>query len=171
MELRDDRVTIRPPTEADIPAVLDAVQSSQPELFPWLPWATPEYRADDARAWVTNGRDATAMPFSVLTPAGRLIGAVGLNHVSEFNRSANLGYWIRTDAAGNGYASAATKLLAAHILATTNLNRMEIVMSVENQASRRVAERTGAHYEGVMIKALFLHGRPHNGHLYSITRP
>ncbi|MEM7275550.1 MAG: GNAT family N-acetyltransferase [Actinomycetota bacterium] len=171
MELTDGRITLRPPVRADGPAVVASVLSCQPDLYPWLPWAVPDYSLDHVQPWIDGEIDPTAIPFVVLDPDGRHVGAIGLNAVDGENRRANLGYWIRTDAGGRGYASAATVLLAEHALTVLEIDRVEIIMSVENEPSRRVAERAGGHYEGVLRKRLLLHGRHHDAHSFSLVSP
>jgi RimJ/RimL family protein N-acetyltransferase len=104
----------------------------------------------------------------IIDPAGDIVGSAGLNAIDEANGRANLGYWLRTDRAGHGYATRATVLLANYGMATVGLHRVEIVMSVENEASRAVARRSGAAYEGVLRNRLLLHGRLHDAHSYSL---
>jgi RimJ/RimL family protein N-acetyltransferase len=62
-------------------------------------------------------------------------------------------------------------VLAGYGLGTLGLQRLEIVMSVENHASRRVAERVGADHEGILRCRLLLHGRSHDAHSFSLTAP
>jgi RimJ/RimL family protein N-acetyltransferase len=47
---------------------------------------------------------------------------------------------------------------------------VEIKAAVGNVPSHRVAEKAGAHYEGIQRAALFLHGRAHDAKLWSLTR-
>ena len=44
------------------------------------------------------------------------------------------------------------------------------MMAVENEASRRVAERAGATFEGTLRHRILLHGVYHDAHLYSLIR-
>jgi len=167
MELSDGVVTLRPPVDGDADEVAEAVRSSLPELAPFMPWAAEGYTTDDALAWIRREIDPGAHPFLVIDPQGEIVGSCGLNQFSELNKWANLGYWVRSAATGNGYATRTTRLLATHSLADLHLPRIEIIMSVENQASRRVAERAGAHYEGRLRSRLLLQGRHHDVHMFS----
>ena len=56
----------------------------------------------------------------------------------------NLGYWVRTSRRGEGIAVRATKLAARYAFENVGLIRVEVVMAVDNSASRRVAEKSGA---------------------------
>jgi len=81
---------------------------------------------------------------------GRFAGGCGINHINAQDRVANLGYWIRTSCTGQGIATSAVKLLVAWAFANTGLNRIEIVVAVDNHRSQRVAERVGAHQDAIL---------------------
>jgi ribosomal-protein-serine acetyltransferase len=168
MDLTDGAITLRVPVEAHLPEVSEAIRSSQSELAPFMPWAVGTYDPDDTREWIRRRGYPNEVGFLIIAPGGEVVGACGLNQFSELNRSANLGYWVRTSACGNGYATRATRLLARHGFDHYGLARIEINMSVENGASRRVAERVGARHEGVLRSRLLLNGRHHDAHLFSL---
>ena len=100
--------------------------------------------------------------------SGGIAGSCGLNHLDHENRRANLGYWVRTDRTGRGHAVAATRLVAGFGFDVAGMHRIEIVMSVRNLASRAVAERAGAHHEGVARGRLLLGGEFHDAHTFSL---
>jgi len=92
-----------------------------------------------------------------------------LNNINPENRKrVNLGYWVRTDRTGQGVAVAATRLLAKWGFGVLKLNRIEIVVAVDNARSLRVAEKAGAKKEGVLRNRLDLHGRPHDAVMFSL---
>jgi RimJ/RimL family protein N-acetyltransferase len=168
MELTDGDLTLRPPTPADAPAIVDGVQASLDALEPWMPWANRRYDETAALDWIHNRVDPSSVPFVLIDGSGQFAGSAGLNGIDDLNARANLGYWVRTGATGNGFATRATKLIAAYGIAKMKLHRIEIIMSVENEPSRRVAERAGATYEGVLRGRLLLQGRHHDAHSFAI---
>ena len=99
--MTDGTVTVRPPHPDDVDQIVEAVQASQAELYPWLPWATEDYGPDNARPWLEGELDRH--PMVIVGPDGHIIGGTGLNALDDTNGRANLGYWLRTDANGNGY--------------------------------------------------------------------
>ena len=101
---------------------------------------------------------------------GRFLGGCGLNRVDTMHRYANLGYWLRRTALRQGIATAAVRLLRDYAFARTILDRLEIIVAVQNTASQRVAERVGAVREGKLREALLLHGQRHDAVLYSLLR-
>lgn len=169
IELTDGRIVVRTPIEDDAPRVAAAVQASLAQLSPWMPWATDAYDDSMALAWIRDELEqAPTVPLVIVDEAGTIVGSTGLNRFDDLNKRANLGYWIRTDAAGTGLATAATRLVARHGIDTLGLQRIEIMMSVENEASRRVAEKAGAVYEGVLRNRLRLQDRQHDVHCFAV---
>jgi ribosomal-protein-serine acetyltransferase len=169
--LTNGTIVLRPPMQGDADAIASAVQASLRDLSRWLPWATPTYNPSDALDWISNRFDATAHSFLILDAAGNVVGTCGLNQIERASLRANLGYWLHSDFTGRGYATMATKLVANHGLSDLGLQRLEIVMSVENEPSRKVAERSGAWHEGIQKKRLQVEGVTHDAHMFSITEP
>lgn len=168
MEIAADGTALRHPADADAGAVAAAVAASIDQLVPWMPWASADYGEADALAWI-RGQLGDAHRFVMVAPGGDLIGTCGLNEIDEQNRSANLGYWVRSDRVGRGLATAATRSLASFGLGDAGFHRLRIVMSVRNEASRRVAEKAGAGYEGIARGCLLLRGEFHDAHVFSFV--
>ena len=100
-----------------------------------------------------------------------MLGACGLADIDAANRCAKVGYWVRASAAGRGAATAAVRLLAAWAWAETDLERLEVRAAIGNAASRRVAEKAGAAFEGVARRRFRLHGRQEDAAVYALLRP
>ena len=171
MLLSDGTVVLRPPTLDDADEVVAAIRSSLAEVSPWLTWATEDYGVADHCDWVMTSAQRGDYPLLICDPAGAVIGSVGLNQIDRLNSRANLGYWVHSARSGQGIATRAAALTARWAVEGLGFARIEIVMSVENSASRAVAERLGAYHEGVLRSALDLHGRRHDAHLYSLVAP
>jgi ribosomal-protein-alanine N-acetyltransferase len=70
--------------------------------------------------------------------------------VDAANRCAELGYWVRTDRAGRGYATEAARGLLAWGFRHLDLHRVTAFTDVDNAASARVLEKCGFTREGVV---------------------
>jgi ribosomal-protein-serine acetyltransferase len=143
-------------------------------VYRFLPWCHPEYDITESRAWLAriepDWEAERAYNFAIISSqTGQFLGGVGLNRIDE-HPVANLGYWIRSSATAQGIATEATVGLARYAFAHLAMMRVEIVMSIENTPSRRVAEKAGAVYEGILRNRLLLHGRGHDAHSYSLLR-
>jgi len=82
---------------------------------------------------------------------------------------ANLGYWVRTSAAGRGVATRATRLASRFAFEQLGLNRIEIVAAVGNIPSQRVAEKACARREGVLRNRLLINGESLDAVLFSLV--
>jgi RimJ/RimL family protein N-acetyltransferase len=168
-------VSIRPYEDCDAPALYEAARESTADVFPWLPWCHPDYQIAEAREWIArqieNHQEGTEFHFAIISENSQLLGGCVLVQINAVHRFANLGYWVRTSASGCGVASAAVHELVQWAFSHTELERLEIVAATENLRSQRVAEKAGAHREGVVRSRLLLHGRFHDSVLYSIIRP
>jgi RimJ/RimL family protein N-acetyltransferase len=176
-ELEDHAICrIRPYEAADAPALYAAARESVAEVHPWLAWCHPGYTLAEAVEWARSQAElagthpAEEHAFAIVGPNGRFLGGCGLNQLNPIHRFANLGYWVRTSAAGRGVATEAVRQLAAFAFASTDLVRLEIVCAVGNERSQRVAERAGASREGILRHRLILHGRPVDAVMYGLVR-
>jgi ribosomal-protein-serine acetyltransferase len=168
-------LTLRFPEPRDAEAILEAVRESLPDLCRWMTWCHSEYSEADAMQWISSqarAREAgSAFEFLIFGGSGRPLGVCGINAINHEARFANLGYWVRTFETGHGVAVQAVKLLASWVFEHTDLQRLEIVTAVGNEASQRVAERAGALREATLRSRLCIHGTFHDAVMHSIIRP
>lgn len=166
--------TVRPYAEADWLDQFDAVKESEARLVEWMPWCHPDYSPQEAQDWIRLTIEGhltrTMFDFGVFDASGNYAGACGINQIRSSDRCANLGYWIRTSACGQGLGSAAALQVCRWAFANTNLERLEILVAVGNVPSRRVAEKLGAHYEGRLRSRIRLNSGATDAYLYSILR-
>jgi ribosomal-protein-serine acetyltransferase len=167
--------TVRLYQQEDVEGIHVAALESVAEVYPWLAWCHPRYTLDEARQWVMLqielARQRKAFEFVIVGESGRLLGGCGVNQINSMNRLANLGYWVRTSAAGRGVAPAAVRQVAAYAFRETDLIRLEIVVAVGNTRSQRVAEKVGATREGVLRSRVLLPSGPSDAVMYSLVRP
>lgn len=160
---------------SDVPAVAAAARESSVEVSPWMAWCHADYSEADAAAWIQatlDGHQSGAMyDFAIIDAAGRYAGGCGINTISRATGVANLGYWVRSSAAGRGIAPAAVRQLIPWVFLNTPLHRLEIVAAVDNLRSQRVAEKAGAHRDAVLKKRTLVRGQPSDAVLYSVLRP
>lgn len=151
LTLTSERLTLRPWTEGDAANVLAVMQDRT--MFEFLPLPDP-YTPEAARAFVTRtgheGRaDGTGLGCAVVRKQnGELVGSAALRLPTAFRREAEIGFWICPGARGNGYASELTRILAQWGF-DHDLQRIQLLCSVRNLASARVALSAGFHYEGL----------------------
>lgn len=164
---------LRPWQQAYAPALWEAVRQSQAGVGRWLPWCHADYDLDEALRWIAfcqqGWDDGDHYAFAVFDAQDQLVGGAGLNQIDRRDWRANLGYWIRDSATGQGYASRAARAVATFGFATLVLNRIEIVAATGNLASQRCAERLGAQREGVARRRVVLHGNAEDAVIYGLV--
>ena len=167
-------ISIRPYRIEDAPAVYAAVIASVAEIQPFGSWCHPGLTLEDIRAWVEKQIRAfealEAFELAILGDDGEYLGGCGLNEIDQANRRANLGYWVRTSATRRGVATEAIRQLSRWAFESTDLVRLELVISTRNLASLRAAEKAGAVREGILRSRLLLHGVAHDAVLFSFVR-
>lgn len=165
-------LTLRPWTEDYAPALHEAARESLTSVGRWLPWCHAGHDLDEALRWAAfcrqGWKDGTHYEFALFDARERLLGGVGLNQLDRRDRCANLGYWLRNSATGQGHAACAGRAAAAFGFGTLGLQRIEIVAALGNLASQRCAERIGARREGVARHRILLHGQAEDAVVYSL---
>jgi len=167
-------VEIRPYRANDVGALFEAARESIADVYPWLSWCHPGYEICDAQEWVArqveNFGKRREFAFVITSEQRQFLGGCGLSHLNWTDRSANLGYWVRTSAAGRGVAPAAARMAIAWAFSNSEIERIEIVAALSNVRSQRVAEKAGAQREGIARSRLLLHDQFHDAVVYSIIR-
>lgn len=167
-----ERLLVRKFNLSDDEAFHAAARESIKEVFPFLSWCHPDYSIDETRQWLasmhSNWQSSDSHNFVITEKENaQIVGGLGLNRIDE-NPVANLGYWTRTSAAGRGIATEATLGLVNFGFKHLGLIRIEIVMSVENQASQKVAKNVNAKFEGILRSRILLQGSAHDAYSYSL---
>jgi RimJ/RimL family protein N-acetyltransferase len=154
--LTDGVVTLRPWSEEDVDAIVEAIDGD-PEITTWLELIPQPYREPEAKAWIAAAaamwREGTASPFAVIAD-GEVVGGCGVNWIDREQAVGDIGYWIRIDARGRGYVTRAVQLAARWAFAC-GCERLQLRADAENEASLRVAERAGFKREGVQRAARY----------------
>jgi ribosomal-protein-serine acetyltransferase len=168
--------TIRPYRLEDIDEVYAASLESREHIAPWMGWMTPAYAREDTVKWVESAiaswETGDAYEYLIIDAAdGSIVGSCGLNHLNRVNGTCNLGYWVRSSRHGEGAARQAALLLRDFGFETVGLNRLEIVAAVGNEFSRKVAEDTGAVYEGIQQMRLKVGEISHDSHMFALLNP
>jgi len=171
VRLIDEELLLRPFHLSDSTGLYCAVKESLPELKPWMSWATDSYNELSAREYITIARarweEGTFYGFAI-TRGEEILGACTLSSLHPIYHFCNLGYWVRTSCHGQGIAGRAAKLVARFAFEELGLIRVEIVIAVDNLASLRVAEKIGAHDEGVLLNRMVVGKSIFDAKMYSL---
>jgi RimJ/RimL family protein N-acetyltransferase len=171
--LTDGVISLRPFEFGEENALHKAVQESIPELEPWMSWANENYTTETALNFITVTRaywsNGTLYAFAITdAQTGAIIGGCSLSHIHPVYHFCNLGYWVRTSRQREGIAGRATKLAARFAFEKASLIRAEIVIAVGNDPSKRVAEKIGAHYEGILLNRIVMGTHIRDAYMFSL---
>jgi ribosomal-protein-serine acetyltransferase len=158
-------IELRPLTRAtgiDPDEFLAAAQESGVALARWMPWYHAQYGRADVERWFAEAermwQERIAFPMAIFeTLDQRLLGGVGLHDIQLYGkREAEMGYWVRRTACGQGVAATAMRTMAAFGVNELGLIRVSMRIRLDNRSSRRAAERAGARFEGVARHGLLV---------------
>ena len=150
--------SLRPWEHGDVPALVRACADPLVARYTSVP---VPYTPDDARRFVDAGRSPSALPLAVARPGDEadVLGAVGLHAVSPPRRRGEIGYWTAPWARGRGVATEALGLLAGWALGSLGLERLDLYVEPENEASHGVARRAGFERGELVRSGIALRGR------------
>lgn len=164
-------LVIRPWSPDDAPAVYEAFQD--PVLRHWHPREAES--VDEARGWIdgwrgdwAEERDAHWAVADATTDA--VVGRISLRHIILADGQAEVAYWTMPSARGRGVAPRALTALSDWALDELGLHRLELTHATANEASCRVALKTGFAHEGTKRSAGLHADGWHDMHLHARIR-
>ncbi|MFS1512702.1 GNAT family protein [Chengkuizengella sp. SCS-71B] len=89
----------------------------------------------------------------------------------KYMQGYEIGYQIyKKENMGKGIISEALRIFSAYLFDIKPIQRLEIIVNINNVGSRKVAEKCGYKFEGVKRKAVFLRGTYQDVDLLSLLR-
>lgn len=161
---------LRPWEAVDVAVFLAAYRD--PEIQRWHTYrpASP----DQVRAWFERYRQDWAEEkgahWAVTRGGGAVLGRIALREVDLGDGVAECAYWVLPAARGAGVASRALTALSAWALGEAGFHRLELDHSTRNEASCRVAARSGFLLEGTKRSAAVHSDGRHDMHLHARIR-
>ncbi len=150
-----ERLIISGPKPEEVQEMRTAVVESQPELKLWLPWAVnipslEEYEVLARKARLKYLAREDMMMWLWLKGTHTLVGGSGLHRIDWNVPKFEIGYWVRTKFAGQGYISEAVAAITEFAFTTLNARRVEIRCDVKNKPSAVIPKRLGFELEGTL---------------------
>lgn len=149
------RLQLRPMVMQEARELLVVVTASRPEIGRFMGWPRDLLDAEQARRFIKIGRDgwiaAKTVRLGIFERAtGVLVGNVELDHIDTRRSQAEMGYWVRTDRTGRGYAAEAGRAMLRYGFEALRLHKVRADVAVGNHASARVLEKLGFAREGTL---------------------
>ncbi len=112
-------------------------------------------------------RSGTREAFAILNDDGEFLGLALAPSIDHETLTAELGYAVAPAARGRGVAVEALRQLTEWAFGELGMLRLELLISVDNVASKKVAERCGYVREGVFRSAYLKQGRREDTEIWS----
>jgi RimJ/RimL family protein N-acetyltransferase len=120
----------------------------------------------EEREWIQSmmrNDNPQVVGFAIESADNEYVGGVGLMHIDQRNRSAELGISIaRPDDWGKGYGSEASVLMLRHGFEELNLHRIHLRVYDYNERGQKAYAKIGFVEEGRLRQAHFRHGAWHD---------
>jgi aminoglycoside 6'-N-acetyltransferase len=143
MELRGDRVVLRPLAEADVPRIVEL--GSDPEVARWWPGLTPEHVTVKAR-----GEDDGAVGFAIVAD-GEVAGMIQyFEETDEEYRHASVDLFLGVPYQDRGLGTDAVRTMVRHLTADRSHHRVTIDPDADNARAIRAYEKAGFRRVGIL---------------------
>jgi RimJ/RimL family protein N-acetyltransferase len=165
-------VRLRPIEEPD----LDALRRFDTDPSSRGPYLSSSFRSPQARRrrWEEDGwLGADSSQLAVTLPDGTLAGIVAWRSIPTGGPEAGcleIGILLFPEHRGRGLGTAAQRLLADYLFATTGVQRVQASTDVENVAEQGALRRAGFSLEGVLRDAQWRAGAYHTLQSWSRLR-
>ena len=144
-------LTLEPLGPQHVPALAELVLDPDVLRYTRVPEPTPPGLAETWIARYENGRaEGTREGFAIVDEDGEFLGLAVVPRIDREARTVELGYVVAPAARGRGVATETLRRLTEWTFDELDALRIELLISVGNEASIRVAERCGYVKEGVL---------------------
>jgi len=177
MKLTTKRLILREITAKDIPDLIRNINNVK--ISRYLLGVNYPYTMKDARLGLNEcKRKAKEKPRATYTFCIELkskkgiIGEVELNHVDNFQGTANIDYWLGEDYWRQGIVSEAVTEVLAFAFKKLKLRRINLYAFAENKGSSAIAKKFGFKFEGRTRKEVRDNatGRIHDANYYGLLK-
>jgi ribosomal-protein-alanine N-acetyltransferase len=174
-----ERLVLRPPRTADVPAMRVALRQNAAHLRPWsiapAPGEDPASLTSVSRAVLRHRaewKSGQTYVFLIVSreDEGTILGRIALGglHRGAF-QNAYLGYWIDAGHEKRGLMTEAVGAATSFAFAAAELHRVQAAVMPNNIASQRVLEKAGYRREGLAERYLCIAGVWEDHILFAVT--
>ena len=169
----DDDIEVRLFESSDAEVVYELTMRNRDHLSPWMAWIDGVTGITDTHAFLV-GAERSARELTGFTAGiwyrGLLVGAISFHDIDWPNKCASLGYWLDAGHTGRGIMTRTVRAFCEYGFHSLGLHRLQIRAALENHASRRIPERLGFTFEGVLREAQYIRGKYLDHALYALLR-
>lgn len=139
------------PTIQIAKSIFKVIDENREHLKPWLPWEKFTIKVEDSLKYLFEKEEqikaGKKAEYGIFLN-NNYIGNIGIFDIDKEKKSAEIGYWLSSSFARNGYTTEAVKIIEKEFFENFNINRIQIKCDEQNYASSGVAKKCGYQLEG-----------------------
>ncbi|MBR2833856.1 MAG: GNAT family N-acetyltransferase [Bacilli bacterium] len=148
-KMETERLILRRYKETDIDAIYDIITDKRLSTYIKYPELTKEQELECIKEWIEEADDSKYERWVIERKEdGVIVGNIDVNTVVKKHNYCNVGYTIRYDYWGNGYAAEALEAVSNHLLNESGYYLVECSCNELNKQSSRVMEKAGFKKDG-----------------------
>lgn len=168
--LQGDQIQLRLVRETDLERMYDFHEDirNRGEFYPIGVSAWPTFQERYQKTGFWEPKEGTLI---IAGDGDAMLGHIEFFATVDYLDEIELGYILySSEYAGRGIATEAVRLLSGYLFGRTKVNRLRLVIHPDNQASRRVAEKSGFTVESMARGAWYHQGRNHDVEIWALLR-
>lgn len=173
--LSTERLVLRCYEPSDAQALFEAIRANRDHLHRVMPWVDVHQTVTDTMRYIRQSRsdfqhlkDLTMGMFA--REDGALLGATGIHRINWDLGRMEIGYWLRADVQGRGYATESTWRLTRFAFEDLGATCVELRIEVKNLKSQGVPDRLGFHFDGTLRHVVRVAEELQDHRVYSLVR-
>ena len=148
-KIETERLILRRYKETDIDAIYDIITDKRLYTYIKFPELTKEQELECIKEWIKEADDSKYERWVIERKKDdAIVGNIDVNTVVKKHNYCNVGYTIRYDYWGNGYAAEALEAVSNHLLEESGYYLVECSCNELNKQSSRVMEKAGFKKDG-----------------------
>lgn len=148
-KIETQRLILRRYKETDIDAIYDIITDKRLSTYIKFPELTKEQELECIKEWIKEADDSKYERWVIERKKDdAIVGNIDVNTVVKKHNYCNVGYTIRYDYWGNGYAAEALEAVSNHLLEESGYYLVECSCNELNKQSSRVMEKAGFKKDG-----------------------
>lgn len=164
--LETERLVLRRYKETDIDAMYDIITDKRLSIYIKFPDKTKEEELECIKEWINGADDSKYEKWVIERKEDQaIVGNIDVNTVVKKHNYCNVGYTIRYDYWGNGYAAEALKVVSDYLL-DSGYYLVECSCNELNKQSSRVMEKAGFKKDGYIANRRLNNDGTYTGVVY-----
>jgi ribosomal-protein-alanine N-acetyltransferase len=168
--LRGEKIELRLVRESDLTTLYELLTNleTRGSYFPLGVASEPKLHAEFSKNGFWDQEEGMLL---MIDAEGEIVGEIEYFPITDYLQGYEISYQLFGDEhAGRGYTTEAVTLLLGYLFGRKRVNRMQLNIHPRNGASKKVAEKCGFTFEGIMRGCWFHQGDYHDLEVWSLLR-